>query len=235
MRRFLALALIFLLTALSSGAESIRAPRGFSGSLYKSVLALYGTKDGHTQFLCTAEPFEKISGGYHLLSAGHCVQLMPEGVAFFVSEQIGGPLTPVKMMKAYLGDGLDFSEFELKTDRKYSVFVLGDEHGARVGDAVLNPNFSAGVGKQLSHGLISSDILAVSPRCEADCSGDFIIQTFDAPGASGSAVVSVRTHQVIGIVINQFGDAIGFGVEPISKFYKFLAGPNQPHPADDSI
>lgn len=57
------------------------------------------------------------------------------------------------------------------------------------------------------------------------------MQVSDTGGASGSAVVSVKTHQVIGLVVWRLDEPIGIGVEPISRFYKFLAGPTQIHPA----
>lgn len=239
MKRFLILILMLVLMALPLGADSIATPHGFAGKLYAGTLALYGTQDGVTKFICTAEPFEKIAGGYHLISAGHCVQLTPEDVQFSVADEIGGKLTPVKMLKAYLGNGIDFSEFELKTTRKYPVFRLGTDSDVRVGDRVINPNFSAGVVKQLSLGFVSSHTIPVSPRCSSeDCAGAFIVQMFGAGGASGSAVVSERTHEVIGLVVWGFDANIGVGIEPISRFAKFMAGPNQPHPApepDDSI
>lgn len=213
-------------------ADSMKAPRGFAGQLWTSTLALYGTKDGDTRFLCTAEPFEKIAGGYHLISAGHCVQLVPEGVEFSVAEEIGGPTTPVRVMKAYMGDGLDFAEFELKTDRKYTPFVLGDEHDSRVGDKIINPNFALGFGKQLSFGNVSSNILIASAKCPLhECSGSFLVQTYGEGGSSGSAVVSLKTHKVIGLIDWSYAKGnIGFGIQPISTFYTFLKGPNQPHP-----
>jgi hypothetical protein len=232
MKRFVVSLMLFILMGLSVSADSLRAPRGWTGSMYKSTLALYGTKGGVTRFLCTAEPFEKIAGGYRLISAGHCVQLVPMDVQFSVAESIGGPLTPVKVLKAYLGDGYDFSEFELKTDRKYSLFILGDEHDSRVGDSVVNPNFAVGFGKQLSLGAVSSDILLVSSSCPIDeCAGSFLVQTYGAGGSSGSAVLSVKTRQVIGLITWSYGRGnVGFGVQPISTFYKFLVGPSQPHP-----
>lgn len=235
MKRSLIVALLCLFAGLFTCAESIKAPRGFVGEMYNSTLALYGVKDGTTRFLCTTEPFEKISGGYNLISAGHCVQSVPADVQFFVAEEIGGPLTSVKVLKAYLGDGLDFSEFELKTNHKYSVFVLGDEHDSRVGDPIINPNFALGLGKQLSFGTISSDVLSASPSCPVDeCAGSFLVQTYGGGGSSGSAVISAKTQQVIGLITWQANrGSIGFGVQPISTFYKFLADPNQPHPGTE--
>jgi hypothetical protein len=234
MKRFLTLALIFVLAAASFGATSIQAPKGFAGTLYRGTLALYAIQGDRTRFLCTTEPFEKIAGGYHLISAGHCVQLVPADVKFFVADDIGGPLTPVTMLKAHLGDDLDFSEFELKTARAYPIFELGDERDMRVGDAVINPNFAGGVVKQLGFGTISSGTIPVSPKCEVDdCAGYFLVQIYGMGGSSGSAVISDKTHKVIGLVVMGFGAPIGFGVEPISKFARFLAEPSQPHPTDE--
>ena len=240
MKRLLVVALILVLAGISLGATStrvpqaIRAPQGFAGTLFSGTLALYVTQGTHTRFICTAEPFEKILGGYRLISAGHCVQLVPADVKFFVADEISGPLTPVTMIKAHLGDGMDFSEFELSTSRTYPIFELGDERDSRVGDAVINSNFAAGVVKQLSFGTISSGTIPLSPKCEIDdCAGDFLVQLYGAGGSSGSAVVSERTHKVIGLVVIGFGSQIGFAVEPISKFSQFLAQPSQPHPDDE--
>jgi len=233
MKRILITALLFLFASLSVSASSLQTPRGFAGKLWAGTLALYGTRHGQTHFLCTTEPFEQISGGYHLMSAGHCVQDTPADLQFSVSDEIGGTRTPVTMIKAYEGDGLDFSEFELKTDRRYPVMDLGDESDLAVGDSVINPNFSSGLAKQLSVGFVSSNILIETTNCSLDdCAGRFIVQLTAAPGASGSAIVSARTHKIVGLLVFEFEDGVGFGVEPISRFKKFLAGPNQPHSED---
>jgi hypothetical protein len=230
MKRFLIAVLLFLLTGLSMGADSIRAPKGFAGKLYAGTLALYGTQGPITHFVCTAFPYEKIPGGYRVMSAGHCVQGIPPGIDFSVAEQIGGPALPVTMVKAYLGDGTDFSIFELKTTKQYPVFNLGTEKGMRIGDRVINPNFALGLGKQLSRGVVSSGTLTATRECDSNCAGGFMVQMYGAQGSSGSPVLSEKTHKVVGICVYGFEGTVGFTVEPISKFAAFLAGPNQPHP-----
>ena len=230
MKRLLALLLaLALLFPISVG--SIQSPTGFAGKLWASTFALYGTRGPVTHFICTTEPIEKIAGGYRLLSAGHCVQSTPADLQFSVAEEIGGARTPVKMVKAYLGEDVDFALFELKTDKVYPVFELGTEKDLKVGDAIINPNFSQGLGKQLSMGVVASMPITKSEDCEdAGCVGKFIIHESAGPGASGSAVLSVKTHKVVGVLVWEFEGKVGFGVEPISVFVKFMAGPNQPHP-----
>jgi hypothetical protein len=233
------LALVLAFCSFGSQAATIRPPKGFEGRMWNSTLALYGTLGDTTHFLCTTEVIGKIPGGYRLLSAGHCVQLPPPGLQFSVADDTGSPRTDVVMVKAYMKADLDMAIFDLKTTKKYDVMELGTDDDLQVGDEVINPNFAAGLGKQLSHGVISSGILPLSDHCDEDCATDFLIQSFGSGGASGSAVISTKTHKIIGIAIWQAqGANVGIGVEPISKFAAFMAGPNQPHPipedADES-
>jgi trypsin-like peptidase len=231
MKRFLALLVVLaLLFPLNLG--SVQSPKGFAGKLWASTFALYGTKNERTHFLCTAEPIEKTANGYRLLTAGHCVQEVSADVKFSVAEEIGGTQTPITLVKAYLGANIDFALFDLQTTKTYSVFVLGDESKTRVGDKTINPNFSLGIGKQLSLGKISSLSTVSSDACAVgECAGDIIVQEYAGAGASGSAVLSAKTHKVIGLLVWEFEKGqVGFGVEPISFFAKFMAGPNQPHP-----
>lgn len=237
MKRTLVLALL-LLTGLSVGADSIRAPKGFIGQLWNGTLALYGQKGKSTHFLCTAEPIAKIKGGYRLLSAGHCVQELPANIKFFVANEISGEMFPVTVVKAHDGinsdDEIDFATFDFMTTKHYPVFELGTDRDLRVGDKVINPHFALGLGKQISYGIISSATLVKSDECmENGCLGNFLVQDYAGAGASGSAVLSAKTHKVIGILVFEFGAQVGFAVEPISRFQTFLDAPVQAHPVED--
>lgn len=233
MKRILALILALALAVVPISADSILAPKGFAGKLWPGALALYGTYKGVTKYLCTTQPYEKIAGGYRLLSAGHCVQLEPEGLVFSVAEEIGGPQSMVTMLKAYDGEGLDFSIFEFKTNKKYPILVLGTEKDLHVGDRIFYMHFAIGLGKQLSEGRVVSRTLIETKACVQTCVGDFIIQGYGSRGTSGAVVISEKTHKVVGLVTGQWDAAIGLGVEPISKFAQFLAGPGQAYPASD--
>lgn len=234
MKRLLILVLLFLLTGVSINADPIRAPKGFAGKMYSGALALYGQLGEDLNFLCTTEPYQKTPDGYNLVTAGHCIQTNPIAVKYFVSEYIGGPRVPVTIEKAYLDQGTDFAILRLQTKKVYPIFNLGDENELRVGDKVLDLNFTEGLVKQLSLGTVASDIMPISAICEiSTCAGDFIVHINAGPGASGSAVISARTHRVVGILKGEFRGQVGYSVEPISRFQKFLVGPNQPHPADE--
>lgn len=227
--------LFAVLLIIPLGVGSIQPPEGFAGELWGSTFALYGSKKDVTHFYCTAEPIAKVEGGYRLLSAGHCVQDAPLDLQFSVAEETGGARTPVTMDKAYLSNTIDFALFTLKTTKNYTVFALGDEKDLRVGDITINPNFAIGIGKQLSIGIVSSLPMMESEDCPAnECVGKFMVQEYAGPGASGSAVLSAKTHKVVGVLVYEFYDgSVGFAIEPISAFATFMAGPNQPHPVKE--
>jgi len=224
MKRLYALVLSLVL-ALGVLASPVNPPKGFAGRLWNGTFALYGTKNGVTHFLCTAEAIEKTVDGYTLLSAGHCVTLNPPDVQFSVSETVGSPFMPVTLGKAVQVDNIDFSLFDLKTDKKYFVMEMGHGEPVRVGDETINPNFAAGLGKQISLGQVSSLDLVKSEACdEPECLGDFLVQEYAAPGASGSAVLSIKTHHIIGILVLEFqGAQVGFAIEPIDRLADFIA------------
>jgi hypothetical protein len=237
MKKFLALFLILGLAIVTS-AGAFTPPSGFAGKLWQSTFALYGSKGGATHFVCTAEPIARNTegDGYILLTAGHCVQEIPEGVDFSVAEEVGGTLSPVILIKAHEGDGadtIDFALFNFKTPKKYFVFDIGDlDVDLQIGEKTLNPNFALALGKQLSIGRVSSMPIALSENCKDDgCLNNFLVQEYAGPGASGSAVLSAKTHKVLGILVYQFDGDVGFAVEPISRLKDFLAAPVQPHPA----
>jgi len=227
----LAAALLAVVLALSSvGAQTVAvssmkhigAPSGFAGKVYDATFALYHrSPKGEDTFICTATAFEKISGGYNLLTAGHCVDGTPAEDIFTVSDDLGNPAVPVRIVKARRDEtGQDFAIFELKTAGKYPVIPLGDERDSRVGDATLNVNFALELGKQFTRGIVASAGIYKHPRY-------FIVDEYGNAGASGSAVVSDKTHKIIGVTIAMTGRAgVGMFIERISTLPEFLAAPD---------
>jgi len=224
---------LMLLVATAVSPFRVKPPTGYDGKLWASTFALYVTAEGMTKPVCTVTPYEKTPEGYRLISAGHCVQMVPAGAEFSVADDIGGPLTPITLVKARLENTIDFSVFELKTKNKYTVAAF-DTAPIQVGDPTVSVHFAEGLGKQISHGVVASSGLPDVGRCKSLCGGYFIVQMYGAPGASGALVLSEKTHHVIGLVVFGFsGETLGMGIEPISEFAEFLSLPAQPHPAED--
>lgn len=221
--KYLSLALIFFLTVATSFA-SIKPPKGYHKTVYNSTFALYGQLGDITHFLCTATAFEKTSDGYHLLTASHCVKGadLPEDLQFFVEEQIGGLQLPVTVIKAMRKEPVDIAVLELKTGKEYKIIPLGTEEGVQIGDKVFSVNFSEGLSKQLSEGIVASDVMGTEVEDCHTCTNRFMVQIYGGPGMSGAAVVSEKTHKIVGIVTSGFDANVGAGVEPISLYQVFL-------------
>lgn len=231
MKYLATLLLVFLLLFSLFGvqARTIQNVGGFEQKAMNATLALYGQMAGPqqviTHFLCSATAIQKQARGYILLSAGHCTADEPAEVTFAVADDIGGKLSPVTPIKVRLHSPEDVSLWYYETDKKYPVVHLGDETTEKVGNEIINPNFTQGLAKQLSIGLISSD--AMTPEavgCDL-CAGYFLVHEQAGPGASGSAVISKRTHKIIGLLVIEVGGS--FGVEPISVVEKALTEPDQ--------
>lgn len=242
MKKFLPTLLIMAILSIPV-SSSIGEPRGFLGAAFNNTIALYATVDGKNQFDCSAAIYEsvpnKLHHEYHIISAGHCVQEIPVAT-FSVADNIGGKQYPVTLMHVRDDDTVDFSQFDLVTDKTYPVISFGDESTLRVGDSVINPNFGQGVGKQLSLGQISTQDLTSTDYCKP-CVGEFFAQLDDAAGSSGSVIISKKTHKIVGMVeaeiYNDEGQLVNIGmvIEPISRFQIFLQQPTQSHPVPPSV
>jgi hypothetical protein len=229
MKKFLLILLAMALLSLPTAAN-IGEPKGFLGKVYSNTFALYGHLGTKTLFDCTASIYDKTGGGYLMITAGHCIQDVPEGVQFSVSEQIGGELMPVKVLKVREEGSMDFAQLELDTKKVYPVTKLGDESTLAIGDSVINANFADSIGKQISLGRVATKELTPTRDCPEECKDGFLIQVFGSGGSSGSAVISKKTHKIVGIVVWGFDVNVGMGVEPISRFQTFLQMPTQAHP-----
>ena len=224
MRRILSLAaavVLFAAGVLSSELRSVKRPHGFDNEVYSASMALYGTLPAHmdgvmpipeqTHFLCTVTSYEKVDGGYMLIGAGHCTgqansEELPEDLKYSVSDNIGTKKTPVVLLQAVMSkkmdgnkDYLDYAVYYMPTNRSFPVIPLGDENDVEIGSNTVDVNFSLGekLTKELSKGYVSSEV-AKEPSLMA---GMMLVTQFDSHGASGSAIVSEKTHKIIGLVI----------------------------------
>jgi hypothetical protein len=239
-----ALAALIAATAFTAGTSTvtrtIQGPQEPYADIYRASFALYASSveaDVTNKFICSAQAIKKVSGGYELLSAGHCTpanaEELPPDMVFSVAEDIGGALMPVVLVKAELTDTLDYAIFYLQTKNKYPADSLGDLKGVHIGDPTVDVNFSEGLAKELSPGLVASKIIANQPEEHADLEGLFEVQMFGSHGASGSAVIDQNTGKVIGIVTMGSSGTMPLMVEPIYLIEAAIKGVDILGPAED--
>lgn len=225
MKKLATLALVLILSLpLAAGGSVIQSPKGFNGDVFKATMLLEGIYKDHVQDFCTVTAYEIIPGGYHLIGAGHCVG-KSTGYTYAVADDVDEDFTPVTVVKSVFDKKFDFAVFELKTDKVYPVIPLGTLGGVSIGDDVIDVNFALSAAKQLSVGKVSSANLTSEGILVP---GYFIAQIFGSEGSSGSALISLTTHKIVGIVTMQFSNedeaqiTVGLGVESIDNFQAFL-------------
>ena len=228
MKRLLSiLTICFLMILFPIRSYSIQKPKGFAGKVYDATYSLYGRMPGkQIQHLCTATLFRKRGDGYDLLSAGHCVALVPEVISYFVSSQVHGKEIPVTLYKFRYNGAIDFSIFHMKSDKQLPFIPVDSEASYHLGDTVLNVNFTKDIAKLFYVGRIASDNMIASENCD-QCKGFYIADLRGYEGASGSAVISAKTHKIIGTVSIAFPNNVGVGIAPMSLFPKFLSEPSE--------
>ena len=198
-------AVFALVLVASSLSAAIKPPKGYYRKAYDATFLLYGSSKSdqvENKATCSATAFRKVQGGYLLLSAGHCTKEgtpdeFPADLTYSVSSDVGTPIYPVRLITFAFDQtkNLDFSVFFFPTTLKFPVIELGDERTERIGAATYNFNFSKGVVKMFAKGVVVSSLV---PQDEPK--NLFLVGQFAASGASGSAVISEKTHKIIGIV-----------------------------------
>jgi len=232
--------LVLLASPIASTFAGIKPPRGkFERNFENASFALYVEKNGEQHFTCTATAYEKIKGGYLLISAGHCIDGR-DNLKFSVRTDVNDalPYMPVKVVKYALTEKLDFSILEFDTNDKYPTIQIGSEEDLAVGDAIENVSFALGIAKQFNNGYVATDLLHSNEETSGYSSmwllNHFLVEVDGGPGSSGSAIVSKDKHQIVGLLVaGMRGEQIGHCIIPMSEFYAFRADPqyNSPHPA----
>jgi len=199
------IATIVLAFAVANLNATIKPPKGHYKKAYDATFLLYGSSiedKRENQAICSATAFRKVKGGYLLLSAGHCTKEgtpdeFPTDLTYSVSSDVGTPIYPVKVLKAVLDEktNVDFSVFFFPTTLKFPVIELGDESSEKVGNKTYNLNFSKAVVKMFAEGVVAAPLVP-----EGEPKNLWLVNQFAASGASGSAVISAKTHKIIGIV-----------------------------------
>lgn len=230
MNRMLLIALL-LLPASWSNADELT---DIFAKVSPSVGALYKrTSNGSIEFLCSITAVDHRAGETVVLSARHCVS---KDVAFMVSFD-GDQFHSARVWKLP-HDALDKSRYprpygESRTDMalflvagEFPTIPLGDDTDARPGDPIAVVGFPLGVTKIRYSGYIAGRL----NRPGDDQDGYLILQSFGAPGSSGSSVVSVATGEVIAVLVSGQSGRSGLPVifaTPIS-YQKYLCDVHAP-------
>ena len=252
MRKWLSavLSLVMLAMPMASlaGQEADRTKMSKSHQkVYDATLALYGTYNGVTHFLCTttvvaqraSQPHsDEMSKKYEylLLTAGHCIKGdgLPEGLVFSVSDTVvpeddAKDRQPVTVVKATNNTQFDFAILHLESDQLYPWIPINMHHIPKIEDKVYVVNYSLGFAKQIAKGYVATDVMtsggARPQECDI-CGGRYMVHLFAGPGASGSAIIDDKTDEIIGVGEFGFPDqTLGLGVETTEAFRVWLTTP----------
>lgn len=209
MRKFLATCVLL------SCLLGCRSQQRIHNRAFDATFAVFVETQDEEGFICTATAYERTPNGYHLITAGHCVTGYKDAVTFSVAKQVNAPRRTVRVVKAQRTRIMDFAILELDTRETYATIPLAPSYTEQIGDRIFSPNFSEGLDEQIAEGVIASDVTT-------DGYMRFIFHAFGGPGMSGAAIVSERSHKIVGVVTTRFKTNIGLGGEPIDLFYLFL-------------
>ena len=174
--------------------------------LQPSVGALYAQEEnGDMKFLCSATAVGRHEKSTIILSANHCLR---KGVSYLVNFG-DNKLRSVRVWKIphYEVDKEKFPRRYNEPETDMALFLmagsdipivpLANGEAQVTGARVVMVGFPLGVAKIAYEGIIAGKF----DRLGADFYGYLLLQIFGAPGSSGSAVVSVDTGNVVGILV----------------------------------
>jgi len=214
---------------------------------YDASLALYGNLGDESHFLCSATVVARraaLQGGdepkgrndYLLLTAGHCIgganPELPEDLNYFVrrdiiaeegSEKAAGSI-PAFVYRAEFSEKYDFAVLYINTNEEFLVIDI-DSSGKlpEIEQEIYSVNFTEGLVKQVAVGKVASGSI---PGVHPELQDRFMVHIFGGHGASGAAVISEKTHRIVGIVEFEVqGEAAGIGCESMLKLKEWLATP----------
>ena len=183
----------------------------------KSVGALYSRgSGGDLSFLCSATAIDRQHGRIVILTANHCVR---KGAAYLINfgddnfrslsvwQVPRYEIDPDKYPRRYNEPVTDIALF-LMEETEMPVVAVSKESEAKPGEQIAMVGYPLGVAKISYQGIISGYL----DRPGSDEDGYLLLQIFGAPGSSGSAVMSVTSGEVIGVLVKGQGGFTGLPV-----------------------
>ena len=223
---------VTLLAQPAAAKSLVEKARDATAMLYSQ------TTGGGMRMHCTATVFEAFERddrkGYLLATAAHCVavddlmnsRVKISGASFFISfdEVMKKVFYPVHVEAAgFQSRGDDFAVLHAYTEEEWDILELGDISSLEPMEEVLNVSAPAGLGLQVLKGHIS--LVNIDRPVKArglNWQYAMLANLGSGPGASGSAVVSIKQEKIIGFVV---GNIIGNPttvVLPVSRFALFI-------------
>ena len=175
--------------------------------LSESVGALYALEeDGDLAFLCSATAVDREGEATVILTAYHCVR---KGVSYLINFgdnrfhslrvwQIPHyELDKVKYPRAYNEPKTDMALF-LMEGANLPTIQMAEGSALTPGAKLAMVGFPLGLAKVRYEGIVSGHL----DRPGSDDFNYLLLQIFGAPGSSGSAVVSVDSGKIIGVLVS---------------------------------
>jgi trypsin-like peptidase len=155
-------------------------------------------------FTCTATVIGHDDGESIALTAGHCFDWANEKKYYVAESTVGKPvLHRVKLLKFENDERYDYAIISFSSIRQYAAIPIEKSTASDevVGTPVMNVNFSYGIAKEFSEGKVVSEIMQgdAGGQCET-CKGRYLVSIGLGPGASGSAVIDLKTREIVGMV-----------------------------------
>lgn len=156
------------------------------------------------RFVCTATVVGRISDtGYVGLTAGHCFDWNKKD-EYFVTDKISDKpvLRHIRLVKFENDERYDYGVFEFNWAKEFPTFDVDVESVKTpvVGTVIINANYSFGLVQQLLDGRVVSEQITDPSRGQDELKGRYLVSLGLGPGASGSAVVDLESHKIVGIV-----------------------------------
>jgi Trypsin-like peptidase domain len=226
-------AMLLALLALTPTVQAQKSQVDLRERLSEATLALYTGKQAcqyvatktffgpmpvwtcsfETHFICTATVVRSDDGDYLGLTAGHCFDYdeTDAGFKYYVSEGVEEHpvLREITVLKFENNDQYDYGVFSFHSAREYPAIQVESISGADVipalGTRVLNNNFSYGLVKEVTEGIVvSKQIGEREAVILPEIRRRYLVQMPFGPGASGSPIVNEETGKIIGMVEANF-------------------------------
>lgn len=168
--------------------------------------------------ICTATVIEHEGDDYIALTAGHCIiPAIREANGYYISDTISEEpvLRHVEVLKAESDDRYDYALIRFQSMKQFPTIPLNgkDDGPPAIGTEVMSVSYSFGLGRQVLHGVVTSDLVNVD-----ELKRRYLTTLQAGPGASGSAIVDVKTGQIVGVLELGFPmTAMGAGAIPTGK------------------